>query len=71
MNDRTALGAADLDDDCLLGMVAALHGVDAPGALLDVEVVPVDYDLEAITTAARHWVRGRVEYADEVRTFNL
>ncbi|KQT94480.1 hypothetical protein ASG49_06305 [Marmoricola sp. Leaf446] len=54
-----ALGPAAVDADTLTGLVAALLG-EPPGhvRLRGVTVDPVDYELDAITTAARHWVRG-------------
>jgi hypothetical protein len=57
--ERTELGAADVDDDVLRAMVAARLGVP-PGAveLLSVDIETVDYDLSAITTGGRWWVRG-------------
>lgn len=58
MVTREALGAADVTDDHLASMVAALLDV-VSAEILDVRVEPVDYDLPAITTASRHWVCGR------------
>jgi hypothetical protein len=71
MSGREALGRADVGDDVLAAMVAESHGVDAPGTLLDVEVVEVAYGLDAISTAGRHRVRGTARYDDEVRPFSL
>jgi hypothetical protein len=60
--DRSGLGAADVADEHLAAMVARLLAVDGepvePVELVEVSVEPVDYDLPAITTAARHWVAG-------------
>jgi hypothetical protein len=59
MHDRSALGPADVADEQLTGMVADLLGTDpASTALLSSTAVQVDYDLPAITTAGRYWVRG-------------
>lgn len=59
MSPREALGPADIDDVELTRLVAALLGHDAEQVtVLDSVVEPVDYHLPAITTAARHWVRG-------------
>jgi hypothetical protein len=71
VSDRTKLGTADVDDARLLAMVAALHGEEAPGALLDVQVDEVDYDLEAITTAGRHRVHGNAQYNGHVLAFSI
>lgn len=54
------LGAAAVDDAHLTVLVATLLGVDAAATTLHgVRVEEVDYALPAITTAGRHWVRGR------------
>ena len=71
MTGREALGAADVPDDVLAAMVATSHGLDQPGTLSQVEVVEVDYGLEAVSTAARHRVRGTARYADGSRPFSL
>lgn len=59
MHDRTMLGPADVSDAALAAMVAAERGVD-PGrvTLVSSSVEEVAYDLPAITTAGRYWVRG-------------
>jgi Phosphotransferase enzyme family len=57
MFDRSALGVADVTDDELTAMVADSLG--APDAVLlssRAEIAP--YDLEALTTGGRYWVRG-------------
>jgi hypothetical protein len=60
MHDRTALGPADVSTDELTRMVAALHGVAADEVtVLDSCAEEVAYDLPAITTAGRYWVRGQ------------
>ncbi len=59
-----ALGPAAVDEATLTTLVADL--LLAPPdhvRLRDVTVTPVDYDLDAITTASRHWVRGEAEVA--------
>ena len=61
MHDRSALGPADVTDGQLTVMVADLLGHRprrdrAAGVHRGREV---DYDLPAITTAGRYWVRGR------------
>lgn len=60
MADLSLLGPAAVTDDHLARMVADLLGTD-DARLLEVAVEPVDYDLPALTTAARHWVSGRAE----------
>lgn len=60
MHDRSALGPADVSDEELTRMVAALWDTDPSDVeLLSSEIVPVDYDLPSLTTAARHRVRGK------------
>ncbi len=51
------LGAARPEPDFLLGLVADQLGRPVT-RLSEVQVFPVDYDVDAITTAARWWVRG-------------
>jgi hypothetical protein len=59
MHDRTALGLAEVSDAELTTMVAALLGHEpADVTLLDSLAENVAYDLPAITTAGRYWVRG-------------
>jgi hypothetical protein len=57
MGSRELLGTADVTDAQLAAMVADLLHEDRV-ELGDVRVEPVDYDLPAITTAARWWVSG-------------
>jgi hypothetical protein len=71
-HDRTALGAADVDDDELARMVAELFEVPvAEVRLLDSRAEEVDYDLPAITTAGRWWVRGRAEVGGRVTAYSF
>jgi hypothetical protein len=59
MHDRSVLGPADVSDAELAAMVARLWGTDpAATTVLTSSAVPVDYDIPAITTAGRYWVRG-------------
>lgn len=63
MSDRAVLGAADVSDADLAAMVAASLGIDAVEIVTSsAEVAP--YDLEALTTAGRYWVRGSVRHKD-------
>jgi hypothetical protein len=63
MSDRTVLGAADVSDVDLAAMVAGSLGIDAVEIVTaTAEVAP--YDLEALTTAGRYWVRGSARHAD-------
>ena len=64
MHDRAALGAADVDDAELARMVSTLRGTGAPVTVLTSRAEVVPYDLEAITTAGRHWVRGTARDLD-------
>jgi hypothetical protein len=61
MTGREALGAADVTDDRLAAMVAAQLGATRVELLSSAaEVAP--YDLEALTTAGRYWVRGTARH---------
>ncbi len=57
MVDLSALGPAAVDEATLAGMVERLLGTPV-GGLHDVRVEEVAYAVPAITTSARHWVRG-------------
>jgi Phosphotransferase enzyme family len=70
MSSRSLLGAADVSDEHLAGMVADLLGLGSVD-LLEVEVEPVAYDIPAITTAARHWVTGRAGTPDGPAPFRI
>ncbi|NYJ01636.1 hypothetical protein HNR19_002334 [Nocardioides thalensis] len=70
MHDRAALGAADVPDDVLAGMVADLLGVDAVDLRSSV-AVEFAYELPAITTAGRYSVSGTAVAAGESRSFAL
>jgi hypothetical protein len=59
MHDRSLLGPADVTDAQLGAMVSALLGRPADLLCSRAEVVP--YDMPAITTAGRYWVRGEAE----------
>ena len=63
MPARTLLGPADVDDTALAAMVSDQLGV-AEVDVLDCRVEVVDYDLEALTTAGRYWVRGTARHRD-------
>lgn len=59
MHYREALGSADVTDEELTDLVAALVGESsARVTLLSSYAERVAYDLSAITTAGRYWVRG-------------
>jgi hypothetical protein len=61
-HDRGALGPADVSDQRLTEMVAGLLGSPAEATtLVDSHATEVAYDLPAITTAGRYWVRGHAE----------
>jgi len=62
MHDRSLLGPADVHDDQLTRMVAALLGHEPTAVRVTCSrAVPVDYDLPTITTASRHWVCGTAQ----------
>ncbi len=60
MGDRSLLGPADVSDDDFLAMVQnSLGADDADDAeVLTCRVDVAEYDIEALTTAGRYWVRG-------------
>lgn len=60
MGDRSPLGPADVDDTTLAGLVTDQLGTPVSG-LISCEVSRVAYDIPAITTAGRWWVRGEAE----------
>jgi hypothetical protein len=69
MTARAAvLGAADVEDAVLAGMVAEQLGVgEVEVATCCAEVVP--YDLEALTTGGRFWVRGTARHSSGESTY--
>ena len=72
MADRSVLGPADVTDDELTEIVAGWIGADVGSVALvsaPAEVVP--YDLDAITTAGRYWLRGKVRHAGGVTDFSF
>ena len=71
-HDRAILGPADVSDAQLTQMVARLLRAPADDVvLLDSHATEVDYDLPAITTAGRYWVRGRARSAAPRLPFSL
>jgi hypothetical protein len=72
MHDRSALGAADVSDERLRLMVADLLRVDPDLTVLArSSAEEVAYDLPAITTAGRYWVRGVAEVDGAERAFTM
>lgn len=72
MHDRSILGAADVDDQTLAGLVARLHGADAERVrVLDSTATEMAYDLPAITTGGRYVVSGSYEIDGEVAPYAL
>ncbi|CAN5428883.1 hypothetical protein BH11ACT8_BH11ACT8_29130 [soil metagenome] len=72
MHDRSALGPADVDEATLTGIVAELLGHPVASVeVLSSEAVPVAYDLEAITTAGRHWVTGSARTPTGVTAYRI
>ncbi|CAA9354465.1 MAG: hypothetical protein AVDCRST_MAG07-3257 [uncultured Frankineae bacterium] len=63
MGTRALLGPADVDDASLTSMVGDALAVDDV-QVLDCSVEVVDYDLDALTTAGRFWVRGTAQHGD-------
>jgi hypothetical protein len=62
VEDRAVLGPANVSDDVLASMVADSLGTDGV-ELLSCHAEVAQYDLEALTTAGRYWVRGTAEHA--------
>ena len=62
MQDLAILGPAMVETDVLAGMVAESLGVDRVEVVIACAEV-AEYDLEALTTAGRYWVRGRARHA--------
>lgn len=72
MHDRAVLGPADVSDAELTGLVAALLGrPPSQITLLDSQASEVPYDLPAITTAGRYWVRGTAQVDGTREPFSL
>ncbi len=72
MSSRDLLGPADVTDEELARMVADLLGTDAAQTSLVASTAEeVGYDIPAITTAGRFWVRGSVEVGGEELPFHL
>jgi hypothetical protein len=72
MHDRSALGAADVDDATFTGLVADL--LDAPARdveVLDACVSEFPYDLVSITTAGRYLVRGTAAVAGSATRYAM
>lgn len=65
MSDRVLLGPAAPDDDALAAVVARGVGVTdvTEVRVLSCDVQVADYDIEALTTAGRYWVRGDAQHA--------
>lgn len=72
MADRSVMGPADVTDDELVAIVGEWIGVPAGSVeLIDATAEIVPYDLDAITTAGRYWLRGAVRVAGEVIEFSF
>jgi len=70
MHHREALGPADVSDETLTELVAALVREPADRvALLDSHAEQVAYALPSITTAGRYWVRGQALVGQRCQRF--
>ena len=71
MGDRSLLGPADVSDHDFLAMVQnSLGADDADDAeVLTCRVDVAEYDLEALTTAGRWWVRGAARHPGGVSPY--
>ncbi len=65
---QAVLGIADVDDGRLAAMVADQLGVPS-AEIVSVEAEVAPYDLEALTTAGRYWVRGTARHDGGVAPF--
>jgi hypothetical protein len=66
MDDRSPLGPADVTDEQLALMVVELLGSEpAETSVVSSAAEEVAYDIPAITTAGRYWVRGTAEVRGE------
>lgn len=70
MDDRSALGAADVTDAELATMVADLLGA-ASAQVVSSSAESFDYDIPAITTAGRYRVDGAAVVDGETRPFSF
>ncbi len=68
LSNRAILGGADVGDEALAAMVRSSLGVDHL-ELVDGVASVADYDLEALTTAGRYWVRGTARHANGVSPY--
>ena len=66
--DRAILGAADVSDEALASMVQDCLGADGV-ELISCHVEVVEYDLDALTTGGRYWVRGTARHAGGVSPY--
>jgi hypothetical protein len=70
MHDRTGLGPADVADERLADLLAALWGTPRV-TLVSSRAEPVAYDVPSITTASRTWVIGQADDGTGPRDFRL
>jgi hypothetical protein len=68
MHERSVLGPADVSDQELAAMVAESLGV-ASVDLLSSHAEVATYDLDALTTGGRFWVRGRARIGTRDATY--
>jgi hypothetical protein len=68
MHERSVLGPADVSDQELAAMVAESFGV-ASVDLASSHAEVASYDLDALTTGGRFWVRGRARIGTRDATF--
>lgn len=66
--DRAILGPADVSDAALTSMVGDCLDVDGV-ELISCHAEVADYDLEALTTAGRYWVRGTARHSGGVSPY--
>ena len=72
MHDRKLLGTANVSDKTLTLLVAELlHEPPERVTLVSAEVELVAYDIPAITTAGRYWVRGHAMVAGKPQIFSF
>ncbi len=68
VGDRSILGPADVSDEALASMVGDCLGADGV-ELVSCHAEVAEYDLEALTTAGRYWVRGSARHTGGVAPY--
>lgn len=70
MGDRSILGPADISDQAFASLLADQAGAGEP-QVISCQAEVADYDLEALTTAGRYWVRGTAQHGSGTSPYAL